>query len=1560
MNIQIVFRRLVASLLFLPLLTPAFAGYGDTTHIRSINSLTSAIHHTTNDIGSHTRSFDELDKYIASQHFFIDQNNFGFTNEFFEEFNRTDGSIEEDRLKAKATLGEIEANNSYVDYLGPEDINKLPIGLKKRVGNTDVTIAVSSAVFTPTYAKLTVFARVKIPQSPKEIFFGVKDLQLSYKGGIIGNAKLVLLGDLAIPINGNNAALVLKGGDMNISTGQIGEKTYVTIDCNGFRELGITADVQFPRSLIVPVNASGEVVSGNVTANIYNLRISDWNDIITTVNFDKSFQLNGLKGIVFNITTAGFDLSDIHNNPDIVYPQGYQQKYLQAENLNTWRGVYVKNLSVSLPKAFQDKQNANQLVTFGVNDLLIDNNGISGRFYAENILPITKGNASGWKFSVDSLRLAIEANHLLRAGFGGKIGLPVNNDYDTANKGKFLAYSAIITASADYVCKVSTMNAIDFDIWKAKVILKPNSYIQLTGNPDGFRPEAMLHGSIGVHIKSTDGNPRSDTSASVATFKGIEFTALHLQTQAPYITAQYFGYKGELKFGNFPVSLSDIALKNLPNDELALALSLKINLNDELDFTGSTRLDIIGKMEANQGIQSWKYDRLKIEEIAIAANVSSAFTLDGKVRFMDNDPVFGDGFSGYINAEFRKGFPNSVKVNVNATFGRSSFRYWYVDGKVDLGTGIGTPVKLQGFGGGAYYKMKKQGYDPAFSPTGVKYTPDSTAGLGVKAAILFSVGDKKVANGEASFEMAFNKGGGLRYIGIFGYAKILDQIKVPDGVASFVSGNFKKVEDKLQSLDSSAARELDKLKMTDATKAAKQQAVNVEKPGEQGLSAYIGIQYDFNAKTLHANFDLYINAAGNLLRGIGDDYRAGWAVFHAEPSKWYLHMGTPTDPIGVRFGIGPLSIKTTAYFMAGHDMPAFPSPPQEVISGLRDAGIDYINDISSKDLAGGRGLAFGAAVKVNTGDLRFLIFYANFAAGLGFDVMLKDYGAAHCEGKTERIGINGWYAHGQAYAYLQGELGVRIKIGPFKKKISIIKGGAAALLQAKLPNPTWVGGYLGFHVRILGGLIKGRFNFKFSFGNDCVIVNDDGVADENIQVIEELTPDVNATGVSVIVKPKLKFRIKPEEVMEVAKDDGSGNEYFKAKLESFKLYKNDVEVPAASKYNTEGTELTLTANDVLSSNTVYKVEAIVIFQQNVNGKWVGLSENGVKVEEKKSYTFTTGTAPDTLDYGSLQRLYPFFDQRNFYKDEPNKGVIKLDRRFQEYFAKFAKWKVKVESLEGLEIATNYATTVDDSLFKFALPSNLNTNTTYRLLLLGEGPTDPSADVNKPGLKLTFTTSRFGSLLTKMQSLRMTQPVVGKISSDVIDLEADLENYEGFELYEIAGDMYTEYRPMIQGEIYINGEPYFNEVIKPLLYPTMSDHIVVNGTDVYISETGSRIYGVPPLKAIKPSWYYVNSLQSGRFNDLLQRRMPFVYHPNKYYNLHFLELRRKVIDQILVGHGGLVIDSSQVEAFPENVVNLVNKGFPFMLKGDYKARFTFVQLDGTRGVPSEFTYKNPID
>lgn len=1520
---------------------------------------------------STSRSFAQLDQYIDEQ-FSFQPTITEFTEQYFESINTSNTTAEEYKAKARAALAEVDNSNSYIDYLEPEDINKLPIGLRKKTGNTDVTIAISSAVFTPSYAKLTAFARIRIPQAPYELFFGISELKLSYRGGIIGATKLVLLGDVAIPINGDNAVLILKGS-MDMETGESSSETYITVDCNGFNQLGLNGEVQFSRNMIVPSNTAGQIMDGRVTALLNTITVTDWNDILVDLSFQSPFQVNGLPGFNFIVSTAVFDFSDTRNSSNVVYPQGYQQKYLDAENIEAWRGVYVQELSVGLPAAIKDRLNPNEIVKFGVNDLIVDNNGITGVFFGENVLPITKGSANGWKFSLDSIRLAFEANNLIRAGFGGKIGLPVNKGDDPDDKRKYLAYSAVISASSEYILRVTTLDEMDFDVWKAKVFLQPNSWVQITGNSTSFKPEAMLHGKMGIVATATDENPTRDASKPpVADFQGITFRSLHITTEVPYIEAEYFGYEGEVRLGNFPVSIYNIAMvKDQSTNEIGLGLGLKVNLHEN-EFSGNTSFSILGKLEEGEGLASWSYSKLKIGEIAINARVKEVIRLEGRVKFMDDDPVYGDGFDGHIKAVIEKGLgPDSVTVEVNATFGRTTFRYWYIDGLVDFGTGIGGAVKIQGFGGGAYYRMKKEGYGTGFSPTGVKYVPDETAGLGLKAAVIFSVGSKKLVKGEASFEIAFNSGGGVRYIGLFGYAKFMGDIPGLNNVTDFVKDKFQAVEEKLNSVNLGTDA-VNNLKIMQPSQAAQKTYPTTERPGQTGLAAYIGIQYDFNAKSLHATFDMYVYAAKGLIRGAGDGNRAGWAVFHVDPQEWYLHIGTPTDRLGMKIGIGNFNLRTGSYLMAGYRMPKFPAPPYGVIDGLRKAGLEYNSNINSGDVEGGRGFAFGSSLEVSTGDVRFLFFYANFAAGLGFDVMIKDWGDAHCANNPgERIGIDGWYAQGQAYAYLQGELGVKIKILFIKKNISIIKGSAAALLQAKLPNPTWVGGAMGFSVNILGGLIKGRFNFKFSFGDDCEIVRDPEAKEfDEFTVVANITPDDGATNVSVLSKVQVKFNIPPGKTLEAPREDGSGNDVFSPMLESFKLYEGTNEVAGNTSFNVAGDVLTMIPAAVLKSNTTYKVVTRVSIRQLVNNNWVPLSENGQVAIEEKEVTFTTGSVPETLPVEIIEDMYPFFNMKNLYTDENNKGLIELDRSFPDFFRKFGVWKMHLEDLNGNLISKVDVSHNADNRFIYTVPAGLQPSSTYKLKLMGEQPIE-GADPTKPQLEFTFSTSRFKTLAAKFQSIRTTQTYVTKVSSDVIDMQAAVAPYEGFELYEITGTRYTDKftngMGMIQGEADVTDDVYYQNILKPMMYWSIPLQSIPPVTDpptppieFAVAPGEATKYGIPPLKAMTPAWYYVNMLQSKEYNDVLKTRMPFVHNTNKYFNLQFLNLRVKVINTYLRPGYGLWVDRNDYGIIPPEFRRLCNEGFPFLLKGQYKVHFSLVQWDGTKSASSEFTYENPIE
>ena len=158
---------------------------------------------------------------------------------------------------------------------------------------------------------------------------------------------------------------------------------------------------------------------------------------------------------------------------------------------------------------------------------------------------------------------------------------------------------------------------------------------------------------------------------------------------------------------------------------------------------------------------------------------------------------------------------------------------------------------------------------------------------------------------------------------------------------------------------------------------------------------------------MHGNLDVYVNIAGGLLKGMGPNNLACAAVMHFSPDEWYIHIGTPDNPAGLKL-LGFATMQS--YFMVGHNIPGSPPPPAQVSSILGDIDLDYMADENA--LGNGKGIAFGSRFDVSTGNLKFLIFYAKFSAGMGFDIMLKDYGNTQCAGRNGPIGINGWYANG--------------------------------------------------------------------------------------------------------------------------------------------------------------------------------------------------------------------------------------------------------------------------------------------------------------------------------------------------------------------------------------------------------------------------------------------------------------------------------------------------------------------------------------------------------------------
>lgn len=1495
-----------------------------------------------------TRSFPEIEQRLLAPESGL------FSDAGLQHIYDTDSNAHVYRDIAKAEFEKIDKNNRYTSTISPDDLNELPIGLYKTVGNTTVTIAVSNAMFYPTYAELTVYAKVQIPQEPKEIFFGLKGLKLSYKGGIIGDAKLVLLGNIPIKLSGGTAALILKGG-MNMSTGQGLDQTYITIDCNGFKELGLSADLLFPRSMLVPLKANGERNTDS-TAQVkasFNTVVRDWNDILVSVELP-AFEVTPLHGVGFKIGKAVYDGSDIRNSPDITYPSDYQQRYMSAEDPNIWRGVYVSDLEITLPKQFVWRNQTDKRVSFGGKNMIIDNNGISGNFFGNNILP--DGSAAGWRFSVDHFDIDLEANHLTGAAFNGMLGLPMT--------GSPLAYSAVITADNEYILKLSNIDTLDFMVWRAKAQINPNSWVQLKLADGHFEPEAMLNGALilASSLKQDDnGNP-------IAKFKGITFQGLHLQTKAPYLTADYFGYNDMNTISNFPVAINEISLQT-KDSSANLNIGVRINLM-EGKFGGNTHFSLVGKFDNTKGLQTWKFQKVKLDSISLNAELSDAFKISGSLVVYDNDAVYGDAVSGEVNADFMSG---KIKVKTRAMFGCKSFRYWYVDGKAEFKPGIAVapPLEISGFGGGAYYRMKKEGIDTIASPTGVRYVPDSSAGLGIKAAVLFDMVKDEVVHGEVSFEVAFNRNGGINFMGFYGYAKVLATIPMGN-ITQQVSAQFAKIQEQEQKAIASlgsTGQKLEDLKVSDPSGAAAALSSDKNLSAEVGITAYIGIQYDFVTSTLHGNFDMFMNVANGMMTGNASDNRAGWAVLHISPSEWYLHMGTPTNRLGTKLSIGGLSIKSGNYLMVGDKIPASPPPLQEVadILGVAMEELDYMRDANA--LGEGRGFAFGASLTVETGDISFLILYANFKAGVGFDIMLKDYGDAHCVGSTEKIGIDGWYANGQAYVYLQGELGVKVNLKFIKARVPLISGAAAMLMQAKLPNPTWLRGYMAVKFSVLNGLVKGNMRMKVVIGSECEIVTGDN-SPVDVKIISDIRPSANASGVDVFSAPQAAFNMRIGQPFEVENDKGSKT--YRARLASFTVTDHGQPIAGRLEWNSNNDGVSFYSKEILPSQKPLTARVKVTFEELMDdGNWQTTYVDGKPGEETDSVDFTTGTAPDYIPLQNIAYAYPVVNQQYYYKDESDKGIINLSMGQSYLFD--AKWKYSISFKDAAGTVTKTDMSYDSvaQIIHFS-PAGLQANTNYTFDIIASPPgaqstdevqpyqqeqsagedgsysvannqaqTVSRGDVTKSLLHYGFHSSQFSTFAAKMQSLHLKEGVGETVSTDVIRLLADVGEYEGFEVAEMTGTTYSGYKPLVNVEAILD-DAYYTSDINPLLYANYP----IDST-LFITGRNTDELGIPPGKALILTPTYLAEASTGKVTSWIKTRLPYIYDLPLIYKQDFVELQFKVVNKFL----------GKPNAAKYSY--LINGHFPFMRFGTYKVKYQYVLPDGTKTSSAVFEYQNPF-
>lgn len=970
-----------------------------------------------------------------------------------------------DRAQASQTFAYLDEapDARYRENVSFEDLLTLPVGFRKRLSdNSTADIGIVSAKFDKDAAYVTVFVRIKTTLSgpnttsgERELFFGVKDIKFTRTGGLAGSFTPILLGDVVL--NFGNWTVILKGG-LNMNTGNIAVEgaTHAVIDCNQFQSARLVGEVVFPRSVIIPYipNIGPSTGTDRVSLGINFVMHGGLENVVIDINSNKSFAAASYPKIGFTLQNLVLDLSDVVNSPAMVFPNEYQ-----GDKGPTWRGVYIQQFAVHLPEEFDR-------ASFGASNVLIDRQGFTGRVQATFDKTV---DASGWAMTVNRFEAEFVANRFERGSFGGNIFLPVSDDP--------FAYNGLIDPGGEYALTVVNTGNLNFSFWKAKATLEPGSMVDLRVINGKFKPSATLNGSMSI---VTDIGKSNDSDDATVNFRGVRFTQLRLQTEAPKVSFGSFEYASNTSsLGLFPVSITQLGLASGGStDDLYLRLGVAVNLMDG-GVAAATTVIVRAKEEGGK----YRFKGLDVEALLIKGTVS-VVGFEGTVCIYENET--DKGFAGKLGMTITS--PKTIKACVAAQFGRDkaeNFKYWRVEGSLDGAfVPIAGPLGINGMGVAVYHHMR-----PSKRPTGstsmpsglssdcavscmpgnIIYARDKTIGLGFKAVVSLGMEapiPEGTFRGSAGFEMVFNSNYGLNSVGFFGEGELTAS------ASSFAQGFL---NEKLGDIVSTpAVSNLTQNKLM-------QKAVNEFTKGQISPNGRIAFQmallYDFQNDVLHGEAELFMNIA-NVLRGVGRNDRAGWLVMHFEPNKWYIHAGTPNDRIGIRMALGPMSMTSSAYLMIGHGVPtALPKPPAQVIRllGLSDSQFQR-NGAETTQIAEGRGFAFGLDIKLET-NIQVLILYAKLEAGMGFDILMaKSATSTPC-------GVNGFYAKGQFYAYIQADIGMNFNVFG---RLQIFNAGAAVLLQGGMPNPAWFSGNIAGQYRLLGGKVKGSFKLDIDLGTKCI------------------------------------------------------------------------------------------------------------------------------------------------------------------------------------------------------------------------------------------------------------------------------------------------------------------------------------------------------------------------------------------------------------------------------------------------------------------------------------------
>ncbi len=1215
---------------------------------------------------------------------------------------------------------------SQILNAGANTVFQLPLGIDKQIMGSPVTIEITALKINATQAVMDAATIINTPDDNvvSRIALGARNVCVN-PTDLCGDAKLFLAEDVTLP----TLNLTLKGA------ANPGGGTYIVFDKTGFKNLQIVGAITFPTSLIVKKWDKASQVTATITANTQN----GWSDWMAQVSIDP-FSITGNNDFGFTLVgSATYDHSDVQNpaglptiteKPELATPQ--------------WHGFFMPQLTIDLPAALKNGDGTN--ITTAVQNLIIDNNGVSGSLTANNILQIGNGSLGGWYYSIDDINLSIVNNGFKNGGMDGKLVLPVS---DMSHQNAELDYHSTLSESTNnsgvqFQFVIAPKSNLDFALWVATAQIDQTSNITVSaGAGSDFSAVATLNG----HLSITAQLP----VVGAVNFAQVKFEQLKLETSAPYLdfgnssfslASPQHSIGGHLEandatpdkpvvddgsMDDFPVTINNIS-PYFSSGDVGLKFTMNLQLSDIAALPdASTTLSIYGKFKMDNGRPKFYFDpgdAVQLDQITVKGSLG-ALTIDGVVDFYYNDATYGNGFKGSVKATFP-----AIDIGVASTvqFGSvGGYKYWYVDAMIDLGqAGIvlgNTGMSIFGFGGGAYYHMKQSvtlpgassistktpdaNAAPGASVTGISYKPDVNTALGLKATILFGVNARPVFNADATLGIEFAGSGGISDMNFVGNGRMLDVPPKP-AVTMTVQANY-------------------------------DFANNI-------FMASLSANMDY--PPLNSPLDLQGHGTIQVYFGPGP-----------KPfGNYYIKFGLP-EPENARITFPYEFLNNNQFYMEAGNYQIDPMPPlpADIITVLQKSGVNtsIFSRANDPDISSGAGFIFGASAGFKYQG-QFAIFKADFGATIGFDIALKQYGQdanISCSNGQTTIGYGGWYATGQIYAGIWGSIDISTD---FFGDINILDVGAGAALQAGLPNPTYVTGAIGGYYSVLDGAISGSLHYEFTMGEPCTISKD---VLSGFKLISDVNPVDGSTDMEVTTAPAVAFNFNLTDNDNVSfsimqhidgKPDTRRDFRFNQNCVNATLHDNtnNADIAVTASESSDRTGMTFVPNETLAKSSQHVLNVTARLDELVAGVWQPAlystgANAGKPFQDTRAITFTTNKGLDSIPESMVEYTYPLKWQRFFMPDEASttafgtgNAIIKLDQVInpasldmngpdQGYTQSFY---AKIVPNGGIATTIPFSLTADQSgKINFELPPGLNPNTVYAIQFIGRA--DPKGSLN---------------------------------------------------------------------------------------------------------------------------------------------------------------------------------------------------------------------------------------